>query len=354
MKNDIALKILVRTFLFTLLAIFVFVLIVDDLYNDKIANMISGFDRSLYSFLVGHKTIFMAIFYILIFSIISFLVTSNMSRKMLGIMLAVDKILKEPNQEIKLSSDLISLEDKLNQIRLDVIHNQNVAKEAEAKKNDLIMYMAHDLKTPLTSVIGYLTLVNEEKEISQKLREKYIQIALDKALRVEDLTNQFFEITRYHLHDLPIHKTKLDLVMLIEQLVDECYPMLQERKLECCLTLPKQIQYWGDGDKIARAFENLLKNAIHYSYENTVIEIEMWEEKEKIGIIFKNKGDKIPEYKLDKLFEKFYRADEARQSNTGGTGLGLAIAKQIINLHNGEISVKNDTEWIEFHIKFRT
>lgn len=94
------------------------------------------------------------------------------------------------------------------------------------------MYMAHDLKTPLTSVIGYLSLLNEEQEISKKLQNKYIKIALDKALRVEELTNQFFEITRYNLNDIPLNKTNIDLVMLLDQLVEEFYPMLEERKFK--------------------------------------------------------------------------------------------------------------------------
>lgn len=111
---------------------------------------------------------------------------------------------------------------------------------------------------------------------------------------------------------------------------------------------------WVIGDKIARAFANLLKNAINYSYENSEIQINMTENENKIEIVFKNKGDKIPEYKLGKIFEKFYRVDSSRQTETGGTGLGLAISKEIIDLHNGNIYAKNDTEWIEFYVELFT
>ena len=127
--------------------------------------------------------------------------------------------------------------------------------------------------------------------------------------------------------------------------------MLQEKKLECILNKPKTIQFMGDGDKLARAFGNLLKNAINYSYLNTTIKIDIKEYEDKIEIVFKNKGDKIPEYKLEKIFDKFYRADESRTSSTGGAGLGLAITKQIIELHNGKIYAKNDNEFIEFYIE---
>lgn len=351
LKNNIALKIIGKILFFTILVSVIFTFIVDVIYNDQIATDVSNYSRPLYLFFVQNKTTAMIVFYIIIFSIISFIIVRDMSQKMLLITVAVNDILKEPEKEIKLSNDLAILESKLNNIRLGLIESRHKAKDAENKKNDLIMYMAHDLKTPLTSVIGYLTLLNDEKDIPKNSKERYIKIALDKANRVEELTNQFFEITRYNLHDIPINKKEIDLCVLMEQLVDECYPMLQSRNLKCKLEKTSHIYYLGDGDKLARCFGNLLKNAINYSYENTDIEIDMNEAQNKIEIVFKNRGDKIPEYKLQKIFEKFYRADESRQSKTGGTGLGLAIAKEIIDLHNGKIYVKNDTELIEFYIE---
>ena len=177
--------------------------------------------------------------------------------------------------------------------------------------------------------------------------------ALDKALRVEELTNQFFEITRYNLNDIPLNKTNIDLVMLLDQLVEEFYPMLEERNLKLNITKPNILMYNADGDKLARAFGNLLKNAISYSYENTTITINMIENEENIEITFKNKGATIPEYKLERIFDKFYRADESRQTNNGGAGLGLAITKEIIELHNGKICAKSNDEFIEFQIELK-
>ena len=262
----------------------------------------------------------------------------------------IDLILKENNETIKLPSEVNEFTEKLNDIKNDYITSKNNAKEAENKKNDLIMYMAHDLKTPLTSIIGYLTLLNDEKSISRELQEKYIKIALEKSLRVEELTNQFFDITRYNLHTMPINKTEINITYLLKQLIDECYPMLEKNNLKCVLNAKDKVNYLGDGDKLARAFGNLLKNAISYSYKNTTIEINVKEELDNLYITFRNKGDKIPDYKLEKIFEKFYRGDESRTSTTGGAGLGLAITKEIIELHNGKISVKNDDEYIEFDI----
>ncbi len=177
-----------------------------------------------------------------------------------------------------------------------------------------------------------------------------MKIALDKSLRLEELTNQFFEITRYNLNDIPINRTNIDLVMLLEQLIEEFYPMLEERHLKLDINKPNTLMYNADGDKLARAFGNLLKNAISYSYENTVITIDMIENEENIEIKFRNKGTTIPEYKLEKIFDKFYRADESRQTNNGGAGLGLAITKEIIELHKGAICAKSNNGIIEFQI----
>ena len=212
------------------------------------------------------------------------------------------------------------------------------------------MYMAHDLKTPLTSVIGYLTLLKDEQNISTSLKNKYINIALTKSLRLEELTNEFFEITRYNLSEIPINKSEIDLSILINQLLEECYPMMEEKHLNFKITKESSIMINADGDKLARAFENLIKNAINYSFNKSTIEINITNEENKIKIIFRNKGEKIPSYKLEKLFDKFYRADESRESKTGGAGLGLAITKEIILKHGGKIDVKNDNEFIEFNI----
>ncbi len=352
LKNSIARKDVVKILLYSLVCIIVFSVMVDGIYNDGIANYVYSINKEFYHMCVANKTIILGIVYVIIFSVISFIVIRNTNNYLMEVVLSIDQILKEPEKDIKLSNDLSLLEGKLNKIRIDLITSKNTAKEAEQKKSDLIMYMAHDLKTPLTSVIGYLSLLTQEKEISKELREKYMQIALDKSLRLEELTNQFFEITRYNLHDMPINKNKIDISILIDQLIDECYPMLQERKLNYKIEKPEHLMFYGDGDKLARAFGNLIKNAISYSYENTTIEIMVVETEEKIELVFKNKGDKIPKYKLDKIFDKFYRADESRTSKTGGTGLGLAITKEIIELHDGNIYVKNDDEFIEFHIEF--
>ena len=349
-KRELSIKTIVKIIIYSLLTMLLLVFLVDVIYNDELANSVIRMNEIFYYFCVMNKETIISVTCIII--ILGYMYI--FLRKLIGnieiILIAIDKLLKNPEQEIDLPESLLSIENRLNKIRIDLITSRNEAKEAESKKNDLIVYMAHDLKTPLTSIIGYLTLLTEEKEISKRLQDKYINIVLDKALRVEELTNQFFDITRYNLHSMPITKKELNVSYLLRQLIDECFPMLEEKNLKCNLEADEKIMIFADGDKLARAFDNLLKNAINYSFENTEIEIKVNEEDEKINIVFRNRGEKIPEYKLDKIFEKFYRGDSARSSSTGGAGLGLAITKEIIELHGGKIFVKNDDEFIEFYI----
>ena len=319
-------------------------------FENTLSDLVARLNYDLYSWIVYNRDIVVYVYIGIVLAVIIYKFISKYVNSINEVYNSLDLILKENNETIKLPSEVNEFTEKLNDIKNDYITSKNNAKEAEQKKNDLIMYMAHDLKTPLTSIIGYLTLLNDEKNISKELQEKYLKIALDKSLRVEELTNQFFDITRYNLHSMPINKTELNITYLLKQLIDECYPMLEQNNLKCVLNAPDKVNYLGDGDKLARAFGNLLKNAISYSYKDTVIEINVTEELDKLYITFRNKGAKIPDYKLEKIFEKFYRGDESRTSSTGGAGLGLAITKEIIELHNGKISVKNDDEYIEFDI----
>ena len=319
--------------------------------ENRLSVLIESLNYEVYYWIVNNRNIVVYIYVGIIMAVVIYRFISKYVNANHEVYNALDLILKEDNETIKLPSEVNEFSEKINEIKYDYILTKKSEREAEQKKNDLIVYMAHDLKTPLTSIIGYLTLLKDEKQISKELQEKYIKIALDKALRVEELTNQFFDITRYNLQKMPINKQKINLVYLLKQVIDECYPMLEKRNLKCDFKSIEKVIYIGDGDKLARAFDNLLKNAINYSYENTTIEIQLEQQEGKISIVFRNKGDKIPQYKLDKLFEKFYRGDDARTSSTGGAGLGLAITKQIIELHQGKIYVKNDDEYIEFFIE---
>ena len=346
-------QVILRIIIYYIISILFYIVVLDGVLGNFLGNSLYRINYDLYYWCVTSKETILIVYLITVFIFALYRFFSLKVENREKLYSSLDNILDESSQNVELPDEMIRFSEKLNKIKYEYALSKKMAKEAEQKKNDLIMYMAHDLKTPLTSVIGYLSLLNEEKEISKELQNKYMKIALDKSIRLEELTNQFFEITRYNLNDMPINKIQLNLSILFDQLIEEFYPMLEDRKLELKVNKPNTLIYNADGDKMARAFGNLLKNAISYSYENTVIEIEMIDNEENIEVTFRNKGATIPEYKLEKIFDKFYRADESRGTNSGGAGLGLAITKEIIELHNGTISANSENETIEFVINLR-
>lgn len=241
-------------------------------------------------------------------------------------------------------SDYAEISIQMTEIKSAMQNHEMALKEEAARKNDLITYLAHDLKTPLTSVIGYLSLLNEAPDMPTEQRAKYVHIALDKAYRLEQLTNEFFEITRYNLQQISLETETIDLYYMLVQMTDEFYPILQNHGSRIELNVPEDMTVYGDAAKLARVFNNILKNAVAYSYPGTPIRIWAKEENDSLLIYFQNNGKTIPAHKLDTIFEKFFRLDEARTSNTGGAGLGLAIAREIVTLHGGTITAESREE----------
>lgn len=237
---------------------------------------------------------------------------------------------------------------QISQIKTKMERTAQIMKEEEARKNDMITYLAHDLKTPLTSVIGYLNLLDEARDMPAPQREKYTSIVFEKSLLLERLIQEFFDITRYNLNQIILEKETLDLSYMLVQMADEFYPMLQKWKNTIELDVGEGITVYGDTMKLARVFQNILKNAVAYSYPETAIKVHVETDDKEVKVSIENAGKTIPKEKLPILFEKFYRADESRSGNTGGAGLGLAIAKEIVLLHNGSISAESVAEKTTF------
>jgi len=259
-------------------------------------------------------------------------------------------LLSTEHETIKMSPEIKLVEDNLNTVQQTLEQQRAEAELSEQKKDDLIMYLAHDIKTPLTSVIGYLSVLDETKDMQKAKREKCISISLEKAHRLETLVNEFFEITRFHRENIVITKKMVDLNYLLVQLVDEFYPQMQANAVRIETDISRDMRIYGDADYLARAFQNLIRNAITYSDKNSVIHIRALLQGEDAIIDISNQGETISLEEQAHIFEKFYRADEARQANTGGSGLGLAIAKSIIALHHGTICVKSENRTTTFTI----
>lgn len=257
------------------------------------------------------------------------------------IVAGVDQLAEESKYKIAMSPELGFMAEKLNQVKSRLESRTREVQEAEQRKNDLVVYLAHDIKTPLTSVIGYLSLLSETPDMPKEQNVKYIRITLDKAYRLESLINEFFEITRYHLQTVPLKKEQVDLYYMLVQMADEAFPQLTASGGRIDIHAPEDMIVYGDADKLARVFNNLLKNAIAYGDRGGVIQVLAEKQERNTVIRFENPGT-IPRDKLGSIFEKFYRLDNARSTSTGGAGLGLAIARDIVVLHGGTIGAESD------------
>lgn len=262
----------------------------------------------------------------------------------------VDILVERGEEEIKLSREMEPMEKKLNQVRLTLEQQFYDIREAEEKKDELVMYLAHDIRTPLTSVIGYLSLLKEMPDLTEEQRQKFVDVTLKKAERLETLVNEFFDITRFGRRETELSKEKIDLVYMLVQLREEAYPQLSQKNMTLVFHVGEECSVYGNPDKLARVFHNLLKNAIAYGDRESEIRITAEETMEETCLYVSNQGPVISKEEQKRLFDKFYRMDEARGSDRGGAGLGLAIAKELIGMHGGQITVSSADGYTTFKI----
>ena len=263
---------------------------------------------------------------------------------------ATEDLVNKDVEYIELPDELEEIQKRMNHLKRESEKNEKLAKENEEKKDELIVYLAHDIKTPLTSMIGYLSILDEIDDMPKKKQKNYISIALDKSYRLEDLINELFDVARFNSEKIVLEKEELNLNLMLEQIIDDFYPTLREVNKSIKLNYDEPISINGDSDKLSRVFNNLIKNAISYSKEESEIVINLKKDNNNAIVEVINKGKQISKEKLSKIFEKFYRLDSARTSRTGGSGLGLAIAKDIVELHNGTIIAESNEEETTFRV----
>ena len=237
----------------------------------------------------------------------------------------------------------------LNAMVKDIRRIMEKEREAEKTKNELITNVAHDLRTPLTSIIGYLELLNKSENLSEDLRTKYTDVAFTKAKRLEKLVEDLFGFTKLNYGKITMKVESFDLVKLLTQLVDEFYPVFEKKHLAFELkTTEEKIMFSGDSGLLVRLFDNLINNAVKYGAEGKRVDISVENAGEYIKAMVTNYGKVIPEEDLPMIFNRFYRVERSRAENTGGTGLGLAIAKTIAEMHGGTIGVKSNLNGTSF------
>ena len=299
----------------------------------------------------GIKEVFFAAAIVLIFLLLLVFLFRWLTRYFREINQGIDCLLSDREEQIRLSQEMQPFEIKLNTVQNILIQREQAARAAEQRKNELVMYLAHDIRTPLTSIIGYLRLLEQIPDLPDEEKEKYVHISLEKTYRLEKMINEFFEITCYNTQQITIASKAIDLYYLLVQVIDEHLPLFTEHGNYVTFHAAESLEVCGDPERLARVFNNLLKNAVAYSSKGTEITVNAEETPEHIVVTVSNHGKTIPDDKLETLFEKFYRLDESRTSNTGGTGVGLAIAKEIVLLHGGTISADSKNGLTTFTVK---
>lgn len=252
-----------------------------------------------------------------------------------------------------LSKTLLAKEKESEKLKEKERAALDIERNAERQKNELITNVAHDLRTPLTTIVGYLELIKDDTALSKEDVHKYSGIAYEKSIRLQEMMDDLFEFTKLDNADIKLNKSMINLSGLIMQMTDEFYPSFKDCNITPIVNLPEEnIYVQGDGQLLARVFDNLISNALKYGYHNTDLKIEVSGDEKYAIVKVINHGDTIASEDIPLLFNKFYRTDSSRNSKTGGTGLGLAITKNIVDLHHGDISVTSDDQITTFIVKF--
>ena len=244
--------------------------------------------------------------------------------------------------------------ENLNHMVAEIRDLMDRERESERTKNELITNVAHDLRTPLTSIIGYLELLGGKPDMPEEIRGKYINIAYTKARRLEKLIEDLFGFTKLNYGKISMNVGKVDVVKLMGQLLEESFPNFADKNLsyELQSNVPAKV-IDADGNLLARLFDNLIGNAIKYGADGKRVVVKILAEEEVVTVQVINYGYVIPADELPLIFNKFYRVEHSRSTNTGGTGLGLAIAKNIVEMHGGTIDVTSDTDGTVFSVRLR-
>lgn len=302
---------------------------------------------------INHMAIFI-ICVLIIFAALFVLISYDTIFYLKEIIIGIERM-KNGDMEFELrvegEDELAVIANSINEMRVRIASENETKRLAEQTKDELITNVAHDLRTPLTSVIGYLDLVRQENILTPAQQKKYIGIAYDKAKSLETLIKDLFDYTRYNKDKVKIHQNILDLNEFMTQLVDEFYPSFTDKGLVCVQEFANEsLIVYGDGELLARAIGNLMSNAIKYGADGKQIEI--YTERHAGDAVIKvvNYGRIIPKEDLNKIFDKFYRVESSRSLKTGGTGLGLAIAKNIVELHDGKIRAESGLSGTTFQI----
>lgn len=253
---------------------------------------------------------------------------------------------------VRYNDEMGELASNLNKMAEQLKTSIEDERRAERTKSELITNVSHDLRTPLTSITGYLGLIEQDRYRDEVELRHYVHIAYEKSKRLHALIDDLFEYTRLSGGGLSLKKTTIDLVEMIGQLTAQFQYEMRQAGMEIRLSFPHgKVPIEADGEKLARVLDNLLTNAVHYGKEGVYVDVAVKNDGMEAVVEVINYGLPIAMQDLPHIFDRFYRVEKSRSEHTGGSGLGLAIAKQIVELHGGTICVESDRGRTKFEIR---
>lgn len=348
-------RLIINIFYSALIAVLIEIFLIANVYN-LIHHTYAGSGSNILNLLNNQTfmTVIFTVIGILIFTGTWFLFNRRSFQYIGEISDAIERIADgdlSTTIEVAGDDEFSAMADNLNHMAADIRVLMDKERESERTKNDLITNVAHDLRTPLTSVTGYLEILSRGMDLSPEVQQNYVNIAYAKAKRLEKLIEDLFGFTKMTYGKMNMNVGTVDIVKLVGQLLEESYPNFMNNGLSYELTsnVPAQ-NIQADGNLLARLFDNLIGNAIKYGADGKKVIVSVMADEEHVTVAVKNFGKVIPANELPYVFEKFYRVEQSRSSKTGGTGLGLAIAKNITEMHGGKISVKSDLEGTVFTV----
>lgn len=308
-----------------------------------------------YSTYVVTNSFFAQILTCIVFIVLFIIITNKKMKYLDEIALGLKKIASgdlDYHIEESGTDEIRNIAANINYMSKEINRKIIAQRRAEKTKTDLITNVSHDLRTPLTSIMGYIGLVKEGRYENEITMKEYLTIAFNKSEKLKMLIEDLFEYTKLNNEGIKLNKSEVNISEFIFQLTEELTPLFEESGLSIIKSVTEdKVIVNVDADKMLRVFENLLTNAIKYSFKPGKIVVGIYESEGFVTIAIRNKGNNLPPDKISKLFERFYRVDESRNAQSGGSGLGLAISKNIVELHQGQIWAECYGEDISFYVK---
>lgn len=345
---------------------FLLLVVMELMFLALLLSVISGenlntlFSSNIFFFLKRYSLLEIAIIVVFLLTVINIFATYKVVRQhfrrfeIQHIILELQKIAQgnlNHTIDLTVSDDLQRIVDTTNLLITNTSKLVADERKIEKSKDELITNVSHDIRTPLTSIIGYLGLIESSANLSKEDIDRYTHIAYLKSQQMQTLVNDLFDYTNSQFNDSTINASEFDMAQLLEQFAAEYEIEAKRRNIEIIVnTEPKVLKMSADTDKLGRVFNNLISNAFKYGENAQHIWLEAVKKNDKVVVKVSNDGKKIPQNSLDQLFERFYRVEESRSKETGGTGLGLAIAQGIIKMHGGKIFAESDDTKTSFVI----